>query len=103
MSVLKMKKENLKNKRKIPDQVGSDIWKVGNDVRKADRRWSIISLAWELGYLITIPIVLLAFGGKLLDDKLNTSPWMLLTGIIISIIITSWLVYKKTISVIKEQ
>jgi len=46
---------------------------------------------------------LLAFGGKLLDDKLNTSPWMLLTGIIISIIITSWLVYKKTISVIKEQ
>jgi len=71
--------------------------------KENDRQWSIVSLAWELGYLITIPIVLLAFGGKLLDNKLNTSPWMLLVGIIVSIIITSWLVYKKVNSVISNQ
>ena len=84
-----MKKENFKNNYK-------------NKSGGTSKRWSVISLAWELGYLITIPIVLLAFSGKLLDNELGTSPWMLLTGILISIIITSWLVYKKVNAVIKS-
>ena len=72
-------------------------------MKKNEKQWSVISLAWELGYLITIPIVLLAFGGKLLDNKLGTSPWMLLAGILVSIIITSWLVYRKVNAVISNQ
>jgi len=87
--MLKIKEKNLKNSKK--DESG-----------EKENRWSVISLAWELGYLITIPIVLLAFGGKLLDDRLGTSPWILLVGIIFSIIITSWLVYKKVNAVIKN-
>jgi len=97
-----MKEENLKNKKKIPDQVGNGTWKIGNDTWKSEKRWPVISLAWELGYLITIPIVLLAFGGKLLDDKLGTSPWLLLAGILVSIIITSWLVYRRVAKVISN-
>ncbi len=71
-------------------------------MNKNEKKWSVVSLAWELGYLITVPIVLLAFGGKILDNKLNTSPWMLLAGIVISISITSWLVYRKVNAVIKN-
>jgi len=84
----------LESKNKVKGEVKN---------KRVDKRWSVVSLAWELGYLITIPIVLLALGGKLLDNKLGTSPWMLLAGILISIIITSWLVYKKVNTVISEQ
>lgn len=52
-------------------------------------------LAWELGYTIAIPIVLLALFGRFLDRQFDSSPWLLLAGIIFSIIISSSLVYKK--------
>lgn len=62
--------------------------------------WSALALAWELGYTIAIPIVVFALGGRVLDRKLGTSPWLLLTGIFLSLIISSWLVYWKTIKII---
>lgn len=62
--------------------------------------WSALSLAWELGYTIAIPIVVFALGGRLLDRKLGTSPWLLLVGIGISLVVSSWLVYFKTVRII---
>jgi len=73
MSKLKLKKE---------------VMGVGNDL-------SMLSLAWELGYMIAIPIVVLAVGGAWLDKKMGTSPWMLLLGVGSSIIMTSFMVYSK--------
>lgn len=57
--------------------------------------WEALNLAWELGYMIAIPIVLLGFGGAFLDKKVGTSPLFLLTGIVLSIIISGIAVYKK--------
>ncbi len=51
--------------------------------------WQALSIAWELGYVIAIPIVLFGIGGRLLDKSLDTSPWLFLTGVILSIILTS--------------
>lgn len=51
--------------------------------------WQALSLAWELGYMIAVPVVLLALGGRLLDRKFGTSPWLLLAGIILSIVASS--------------
>ena len=68
-----------------------------------DRQWSVFSLAMELGYIITIPIVLFAIGGRMLDKQLESSPWFLLGGIFISILLTTYLVYKKTMAVINEE
>jgi LPXTG-motif cell wall-anchored protein len=59
-----------------------------------------LGLAWELGYTIAVPLVALALGGRWLDKKLETSPWLLLAGILLSIAISSWLVYKKTLDII---
>ncbi|HIP51242.1 MAG TPA: AtpZ/AtpI family protein [Campylobacterales bacterium] len=73
MSKLKLKKE---------------VMGVGNDL-------SMLSLVWELGYMIAIPIVVLAVGGAWLDKKMGTSPWMLLLGVGSSIIMTSFMVYSK--------
>jgi F0F1-type ATP synthase assembly protein I len=71
------------------------------DNKKENSSWSALGFAWQLGYSITIPIVIFALIGRLLDKKLETSPWFLLIGILISIIISSYIVYKKTIEVMK--
>lgn len=67
-----------------------------------ENNWSAIGFAWELGYSIAVPLVLFALGGRFLDKKLGTSPWLLLGGIVISIAITSFIVYKKVMTVINK-
>jgi len=51
--------------------------------------WQALSYAWQFGYTIAIPLVVLALGGRLLDKKLGTTPWLFIIGIIISIFISS--------------
>ncbi len=71
--------------------------------QKPDSSWSALGLAWELGYMIAIPLVLFALIGRFLDKKLGTSPFLLLAGILISIGVTSWLVYRKTREIIEKE
>lgn len=68
--------------------------------RKNGKRFSALSLAWNLGYTIAVPLVVFALAGRYLDKKLGTSPFLLLAGILLSIGLTSWLVYKKTLDII---
>lgn len=56
--------------------------------------------AWEMGYTMAIPLVLLALGGRLLDRYLQTSPIFLLIGIVISIIVSSILLGFKAAQII---
>ena len=69
--------------------------------KKQENSWSAVGLAWELGYTIAVPLVALALAGRYLDKKLDTSPWLLLIGILVSIALSSWLVYKKTLDIMK--
>jgi len=55
----------------------------------------LLSLVFGLGYTIAIPIVLFALGGRLLDDKMHTSPLFLLLGILLAIISSGYLVIKQ--------
>ncbi|PKL72474.1 hypothetical protein CVV26_01450 [Candidatus Kuenenbacteria bacterium HGW-Kuenenbacteria-1] len=61
-----------------------------------------LSLAWELGYLIALPLIFFALVGHFLDKYFFTSPWLFLFGILLAIIISVYIVYKKTIKVIKS-
>jgi len=63
---------------------------------------SLWSLAWDLGWIIAIPIVILAIGGAILDKKMGTSPWILLTGVILSVGITSFAVYYKVTKILGD-
>jgi len=71
------------------------------NMNKLDKQFSALGLAWELGYTIAVPLVALALGGRFLDKKLGTAPWLLLLGILVSIAVSSWLVYKKTLDIMK--
>ncbi len=64
--------------------------------------WQGLKLAWEMGYTIALPLVFLALLGRFLDKKFATSPWLLLTGILISIIISTLSIYFKTIKIIAD-
>ncbi len=63
-----------------------------NDHAKKIRAWI---LAWELGYLIALPIIILALLGRLADKALFASPLFLLLGIFLALIITGFLIWKK--------
>ena len=54
-----------------------------------------LNMAWELGYTIAIPIVILGFGGAWADKKLDTSPAFILIGIALSLIISGIGIYRK--------
>lgn len=68
-------------------------------IPKKEGTWSALSLAWQLGYSIAIPLVVLALLGRFIDKRFGTSPWFLLTGVLLSLVISTISVYKKTITI----
>jgi ATP synthase protein I len=62
--------------------------------------WYALSLAWQLGYSIAIPLVILALLGRFLDKRFGTSPWLLLAGVLLSLVISTFAVYFKTIKIL---
>ena len=61
---------------------------------KALNKWEVVGFAWELGYIIALPIVAFAFLGKWVDRKMgNEVQWVTLLGIALAIATTTiWLV-----------
>lgn len=70
--------------------------------KEKNQTWSALSLAWQLGYSIAIPLVALALVGRILDKKFSTSPWFILTGIFLSLIVSTFAVYYKTVKILGE-
>jgi ATP synthase protein I len=71
------------------------------DDKQNEKSWSALGFAWELGYSIAVPLVVFALAGRLLDKYLGTSPWLLLVGLLVAIVSSSYIVYKKTIKIMK--
>lgn len=86
----------------ISDNVRCGAERLYLFMKQENKTWSLLGFAWNLGYSIVIPLVLFALGGRFLDKTWGTSPWMLLLGILFSIIITTFIVYSKTIRIIKS-
>lgn len=73
-----------------------------NNKKENNGLWQALGLAWQLGYMIAVPIVLLALIGRLLDKLWNTSPWMLLIGIFLSLITSTTLIYIRTMRIFTQ-
>lgn len=68
-------------KQQLPEEQKTRVWLF------------LVGLVGQLGFMIALPIVLLAFGGRLLDARLQMSPVFLLAGIALAgIITTAWVV-----------
>ena len=61
-----------------------------------------MSLAWELGYVIAIPIAVLGFAGAYADRYFKSSPIFLLTGVFLSILISTIGIIKKAKEILIE-
>lgn len=77
-----------------------DSTELNNQQKKL---FSALGLAWELGYIIAIPIAVLALVGRWVDKSFNTSPLFLLVGVFGSMIISGVLIVKKTKSIVNNQ
>lgn len=64
--------------------------------------WQALSLLGQLGYVIAIPLVILALGGRFIDKKYGTSPWFLIAGMFLALVISTFWVYKKTAEIMKD-
>ncbi|MEA2088420.1 MAG: AtpZ/AtpI family protein [Patescibacteria group bacterium] len=65
-----------------------------------DSRQLALSFAWELGYSIVIPLLFFAIGGRLLDEKFSCSPFIFLLAIVLSILVSTFVIYKKVTRII---
>jgi len=54
-----------------------------------------LRLAWNLGYIIAIPVVVLGFGGAYLDRYMQTSPLFILIGFVLAAVLSAVGVYRK--------
>jgi len=61
-----------------------------------------MSLVGQLGFTIAIPLVLFALLGRWADQRYGTSPWLFLTGIILSMIVSSIALVKKFSDLIRD-
>lgn len=71
-------------------------------IKEKNNVWSALSLAWQLGYTIAIPLVVLALVGRFLDKRFGTSPWLLLVGVLLSLIVSTIAIYYKTVKILEE-
>ncbi|PIR66914.1 MAG: hypothetical protein COU51_01250 [Parcubacteria group bacterium CG10_big_fil_rev_8_21_14_0_10_36_14] len=69
---------------------------------KNNGMWQALSLAGQLGYTIAVPLVILALIGRFFDRKYDSSPWFLLGGIFLSLIITSIWITKKSMLIMRD-
>lgn len=63
--------------------------------KKSLNKSELVSIAFELGFIIALPVVAFGWLGKWLDAKLGTFPIMTLIGIFTAIVSTSVWIYRK--------
>lgn len=73
------------------------------DGRKPKGQSIVFSLAFELGFMIAVPIVIFSLLGGFLDKKMETSPIFILIGIFVSIFVSGYSIYQKIKSITDNQ
>jgi F0F1-type ATP synthase assembly protein I len=69
---------------------------MNKDAEKNNEKlWTAYELAFKLGYMIIIPILVFGVGGVMLDKYLNSFPIFLLMGFILAMTSSVVIVYVK--------
>ena len=62
-----------------------------------------VRFAWDLGWIIAIPVTVFGFGGAYLDKALKTSPLFLLTGLLLALILSITGVFRQLKTILKKR
>ena len=73
------------------------------DKNKQQTLWFALSLAWQLGYTIAIPLIVFLIIGVSLDKYFKTSPFLSLIAVFFSLIVTTFSVYKKSMKILNQE
>jgi F0F1-type ATP synthase assembly protein I len=75
--------------------------KKNQDIKAA--LWLSVQLAWDLGWLIAIPVVALGFAGAYADKHFGTSPLLLLIGFALAATLSTIGVKRKLKKIIEKR
>src|SRR3989344_6126169 len=78
------------------------VSRMPNEPSRDATLWVVLGFAWRLGYSIAVPLVVMLAAGRWLDKKYGTSPWLLITGLVLSFILTNILMFREAFRVMKE-
>lgn len=82
--------QRVENQEKQPVEL-QDNKKSSVPATKAE----LTSFAFEVGSAIAIPLVVFALGGRVLDRNFDTGHLFLIVGLLLSLISTGIIIYKK--------
>jgi len=91
----------IRNKKASPGPAYRQGRLVGLGPKKS-LFWQAVGLVFQFGYTITVPLILFALLGRLLDKALNSSPIIFLIAIVFSIVISSVLLFIKVKNIMIE-
>ena len=69
--------------------------KLQNNYSGIKTKAELISFAMDLGISIAVPLAIFAFGGAYFDKKFETSPLLLIIGLLLSLASTTVIMMKK--------
>ncbi len=58
-------------------------------------QWEAMSFVWELLFLITVPTLVFALGGRWIDSRYGLSPWGTLLGLFLALTSCTVVVLKR--------
>lgn len=76
-----------------PDLMDSTVKPPANPSTNQSKStfWQALSFAWDFGIVVVVPLAVFGIGGRLLDHRLGTEPWIFLSGVIVSIVVSVFL------------
>lgn len=57
--------------------------------------WNLVALCGELGFIIALPLLLFLWGGIWFDRRFNTTPWVMLLGVLLALTSSSILIARR--------
>lgn len=66
------------------------------------KKLQMIGFAFEMGYIIALPLILLLLAGKYLDLRYHTSPVFKISGLILALVASTTWLYRRFVEIIKS-
>ena len=72
-----------------------------SELKKKSKEFSVLGIAWNVGYMIAIPIIFYTVAGVYIDRTFGTSPLFIVIALILSVVTSMFIILKKFNSYLK--